>query len=137
MVSHYKVIRDMNNLKKGDILTLSDDKNYYELTEAQGDEEGAFYYKRTVQLSTSIIDAYLKNNVLEAVDVTSDDNSNNKIDELKKLIASLKNTYNQRNENIQKKYNAGKLPTCQKVEHDTVYFNLMKLLNKFESIINE
>ena len=38
---------------------------------------------------------------------------------------------------VEEKYEAGKMPTCQKVEHDTVYFNLMKVLNKFESIINE
>ena len=53
------------------------------------------------------------------------------------IIAQLKNTYNQRKNNIEKKYQEGKIQTCVKVEHDTVYFNMMKLLNKLEAIINE
>ena len=38
---------------------------------------------------------------------------------------------------MQKKYEAGKIPTCQKVEHDTVHFNLMKLLDNIYQIVNE
>lgn len=81
--------------------------------------------------------------VLKSGDILTLDNDmytfsdEKKIKQIRTIIAQLKNTYNQRKNNIEKKYQEGKIQTCVKVEHDTVYFNMMKLLNKLEAIINE
>ena len=60
-----------------------------------------------------------------------------KLGAIRCLIEDLKKKYEARNKKVQSKYDAGKMMTCVKVEHDTVNYNLMKLLNQFEKIVNE
>ena len=38
---------------------------------------------------------------------------------------------------MMEKYNNQEIPACVKVEAETVYFNMCKLLNKIKEIINE
>lgn len=135
--SKYIVIKNFGSLKKGDILTWSGDENQYVFVEEHDGDNG--YSSLRVTLSESMVNLYFKEGFLDPYveEENEESEESKKLANLKQLISSLKNTYEQRNKNVQKKYNAGKLPTCQKVEHDTVHFNLMKLLNKFESIINE
>lgn len=136
--SKYIVIKNFGSLKKGDILTWSEDENQYVFVEEHDGDNG--YSSLRVTLSESMVNLYFKEGFLDPYveeEENEESEESKKLANLKQLISSLKNTYEQRNKNVQKKYNAGKLPTCQKVEHDTVHFNLMKLLNKFESIINE
>lgn len=136
--SKYIVIKSFGSLKKGDILTWSEDENQYVFVEEHDGDNG--YSSLRVTLSESMVNLYFKEGFLDPYveeKENKESEESKKLANLKQLISSLKNTYEQRNKNVQKKYNAGKLPTCQKVEHDTVHFNLMKLLNKFESIINE
>lgn len=131
MITEYEVIEPFDSLKKGDKLVYNN--GVYEF-ESQHSGDNFSSYTR-VAMNKNVVDEYAKAGLLHAVDVPTMEN-----DKLKKiaiLIARLKNTYNQRKENIEKKYKDGKLQTCVKVEHDTVYFNLMKLLNKIEDIINE
>jgi hypothetical protein len=40
-------------------------------------------------------------------------------------------------EALETQYNEGDVPQCVKVEADTVYFNLIKVLNKIKDIIHE
>lgn len=135
----YLVIKDFGCAKKGDIFTLDKESNEYIMVDSVDDN--GIYSHRSMCMSKDLINFYethgfVKNNSKEEDGEPIDVNVK-KLDDLKKEINKLKNTYEQRNKSVERKYKAGRIPTCQKVEHDTVYFNLMKLLNRFESIINE
>lgn len=143
MVKEYKVIKPFGALKTGDILTL-DNKMYtfssmnsYFTDEKSADAEN-YYSQVSVAISSNIMEEYAKSGLVEPIEnVTVESSDENKIKQIRTIIAQLKNTYNQRKNNIEKKYQEGKIQTCVKVEHDTVHFNMMKLLNKLETIINE
>lgn len=131
MITEYEVIEPFDSLKKGDKLVYNN--GVYEF-ESQHSGDNFSSYTR-VAMNKNVVDEYAKAGLLHAIDVPTMEND--KLKKIATLIVRLKNTYNQRKENIEKKYKDGKLQTCVKVEHDTVYFNLMKLLNKIEDIINE
>lgn len=135
MIKEYKVIKAFDNLEVGDILKYDEDCGMYVYDQIL-DLEG-YSSMKTVAMSESLACEYAKSELLSPVQeetVTSDEY---KIDKIKALIASLKNTYTQRNNSVIERYKKGKIQPCVKVEHDTVHFNLMKLLTKFEEIINE
>lgn len=139
MVKQYRVIQDFNHLKADSVLNL--EEGVYVYTEECDDTDNGYYSKQCVTISPEVADEYARAGILEAVEDQKreccDCAVNNKLKSIATLIKQLKNTYNQRKENVEKKYSEGKIQTCVKVEHDTVYYNLMKLLNKFEEIINE
>lgn len=138
MITEYKVIKPFGPLKIGNILTLDDDM--YIFTYETDSEKSSYYSCVNFAISKEVAESYCKNGFIEPLidnEPTKECTECNKIKEIKTLISQLKNTYNQRKENIEKKYADGKIQTCVKVEHDTVYFNLMKLLNKLETIVNE
>lgn len=131
MNKQYIVTEPFGGLDKGSIFNWNGKE--YECISSYEDEEYTSHYEITI--SQTLIDDYVKSGLLTAVnDSTS---INDKLEKLVKEIDVLENKYEQRNKSVEKKYKAGKMQTCQKVEHDTVYFNLMKLLNHFKKIINE
>lgn len=137
MIKEYKVISDIiDTLNEGDILKYNPNTNEYFFTDKGNYPDVGYSYSRYVSLSSNAVEEYAKQGFLEAVEEKSEA-SDAKIKKVLAEIKRLQNKYNQRKDAVEKKYNEGKMPTCQKVEHDTVYFNLMKVLNKLESIINE
>lgn len=137
MIKEYKVISDIiDTLNEGDILKYNPNTNEYFFTDKGNYPDVGYSYSRYVSLSSNAVEEYAKQGFLEAVEEKSEA-SDAKIKKVLVEIKRLQNKYNQRKDAVEKKYNEGKMPTCQKVEHDTVYFNLMKVLNKLESIINE
>lgn len=136
----YEVIKPLafsSLLKEGDILVYKDGSYVFE-KEISNDN---FHACTKVVLSEALINEYEQAGLIKALSSKdkneSSNTQDNKLNKISSLICQLKNSYNQRKNNIEKKYKEGKLQTCVKVEHDTVYFNLMKVLNKIESIINE
>lgn len=137
MIKEYKVISDIiDTLNEGDILKYNPNTNEYFFTDKGNYPEVGYSYSRYVSLSPNAVEEYAKQGFLEAVE-EKNEASDAKIKKALAEIKRLQNKYNQRKDAVEKKYAEGKMPTCQKVEHDTVYFNLMKVLNKLESIINE
>jgi len=137
MIKEYKVISDIiDTLNEGDILKYNPNTNEYFFTDKGNYPEVGYSYSRYVSLSPNAVEEYAKQGFLEAVE-EKNEASDAKIKKVLTEIKRLQNKYNQRKDAVEKKYAEGKMPTCQKVEHDTVYFNLMKVLNKLESIINE
>lgn len=136
MVTDYKVIKDKGALKVGGIITLDGDMyKYFDEVSSDG-----VYSKMTVLLSPRIVDRYVKEGIVAPVTPGVDEPTCcecSKLSLLKEFLAALKNKYNQRKAHIEKKNKEGKILPCVKLEHDTVYFNLMKLINKIEEIINE
>lgn len=135
MITEYKVIKPFGCAEVDDVFSYNkENENFIMSSEKTTDNT---YSAKSMVISAKVIDNYTKAGLLSP---TKEDKIDNNYDKVKKLyteIKRLQNKYNQRNKVVEEKYEAGKMPTCQKVEHDTVYFNLMKVLNKFESIINE
>lgn len=64
-----------------------------------------------------------------------EDNKSTKVVE---LIDDLVNQYDKDYKEVMGKYSEGKVPPCVKLEAETVYYNLTKVLNKIkEELINE
>lgn len=135
MVKKYKVLEEFDNTHKGQIFEYNEDRNVYEYNVTH-DGDGTYCSVYT-SLSPSICEDFAKAGFLEEVKEDIISNADLKIKALSALIKDLKKKYEIRNTKIQNKYDAGRMQTCAKVEHDTVYFNLMKLLNQFEKIVNE
>lgn len=138
MVLKYKVINPFASAKAGDVFTRDNETGSYIMKYDISDVN--FSSSRMMCVTENVMRNYAKKGYLkevEVVDTEKEQNCKDKIEKLRTFILSLKNTYTQRNESMQKKYEAGKIPTCQKVEHDTVHFNLMKLLDNIYQIVNE
>lgn len=139
MVTEYKVIKPFGALKVGDVLKR-DEEGFYVYENELSSNMNDYYSHTQIAMNETVAQQYAKSKLIEAI---ADDNEAQNAHEAEKLqkvlteIKRLQNKYTQRNEVVANKYAAGKMPTCQKVEHDTVYYNLMKVLNKLESIINE
>lgn len=133
MVTEYKVIKPFGSLNVGDILVK--DGNMYKFSNERTDNEG-YYSQVNVAMSENVIAEYEKSNLVEAIvkeETLSE--SEDKLERIAKLVRQLKYIYNKRKNNIEKRFSDGKIQPCVKVEHDTVYFNLTKLLNKIDDII--
>lgn len=135
LIEKYIVVKPFGFLRKGDILTL--DGSLYIFSDEKSANNNDYYSKVNVAFSIEMAQQYEKSGLIEAVEEDTNTVADNKLKKIAKLISTLKNTYDKRNKNIAKSYEDGKIQTCVKVEHDTVYFNMMKLLNKIESIVNE
>lgn len=135
LIEKYIVVKPFGFLRKGDILTL--DGSLYIFSDEKSADNNDYYSKVNVAFSIGMAQQYEKSGLIEAVEEDTNTIADNKLKKIAKLISTLKNTYDKRNKNIAKSYEDGKIQTCVKVEHDTVYFNMMKLLNKIESIVNE
>lgn len=60
-----------------------------------------------------------------------------KIETIVAEIDKLLETYEKNHNELIEQYNEGDLPACIKVEADTVYFNLTKVLNEIKRMLNE
>ena len=129
----YKVIKEFSCAQKGDVL--------------QENEEGLFelnvecdcsdcYSSRSICISSDIANTLALAGYLEEFE-----------EEVKCPIAILNEVsnfvetkieqYTADHEALTAQYNEGDVPQCVKVEADTVYFNLIKVLNKIKEIIHE
>ena len=98
---------------------------------SNGDIEGDNYSYRSMSISDDIADLYVEEGYLEEVE----DNKSTKVVE---LIDDLVNQYDKDYKEVMGKYSEGKVPPCVKLEAETVYYNLTKVLNKIkEELINE
>ena len=131
----YKVIKEFGCAQKGDLL--------------QENEEGLFelnvecdcadcYSSRSVCISSDIADTLATAGYLEeAVEMTSVSIAKDKLEEVLNFVEEKIEQYAADHEALTAQYNEGDVPQCVKVEADTVYFNLIKVLNKIKEIINE
>lgn len=135
----YKVVKEFACGKKGDILTWNDETEMFE-----------FYFKdetseRALFMDKDTCDEYVDEGyliVLDDEDECSCDDTlleemSDKLDTIANTIDSLLEQYETDHKKLKEAYNNQEVPTCVKVEADTVYYNLTKVLNKIKDIINE
>ncbi len=60
-----------------------------------------------------------------------------RLDKVRKFVEEKIAQYEQDHKDMLEAYNNQEIPTCVKVEAETVYYNMTKVLNKVKEIINE
>lgn len=131
-VSCYKVIKAFNDLEKGDVLNRTEDDTFFIEKESQT-EFGDKYFSIELSEETAEIlenDGYL-------LGMNDEDEEDSKLEEIKEYIDTLIDTYTNDFNSMMEAYNEGDIQTCVKVEAETVYHNLIKVLNSIKNKINE
>lgn len=149
----YKVIKDFVNARKGDIFeeVINEDifmnpHPVYVMERIEGgdniSDSGEHYMRSWVsmELSKEMVDAYVKSGFLlaendkdEEVKVSNED----KLTDISLYVDMLINTYTNDYNNLLKDFEDGNVQPCVKVEAETVYHNMIKILNSIKAKIDE
>lgn len=124
----YTFKKDFGFFKANDVLTWDEDIDAFTMDVKDGNSfRSAMIDERTVEDLR-----------LEGLLVANDEPENDKINTTVEFIDSLLKQYENDYEEVMQKYKEGKIQPCVKVEAETVYFNLTKVLNKVrEELTNE
>lgn len=131
-VSCYKVIKAFNDLEKGDVLNRTEDNTFFIEKESQT-EFGDKYF--SIELSEETAEILENNGYLLGMNDEYEEDS--KLEEIKEYVDTLIDTYTNDFNSMMEAYNEGDIQTCVKVEAETVYHNLIKVLNSIKNKINE
>lgn len=135
----YKVVKEFACAKKGDILTWNEDTEMFEFNYKDENSERAMYMdEQTCEEYAD--DGYVI--CIEDEDECSCDDMlieelSDKLTKIESTIDDLLTKYEEDHKQMNEAYNDQEIPTCVKVEADTVYYNLTKVLNTIKDIINE
>lgn len=129
----YKVIKEFGCAQKGDVLHENEEGLFELNVECDCSD---CYSSRSICISSDIADTlatagYLEEFEEEVICPIA------KLNEISNFVETKIEQYTSDHEALTEQYNEGDVPQCVKVEADTVYFNLIKVLNKIKDIINE
>nr|DAH51551.1 MAG TPA: hypothetical protein [Caudoviricetes sp.] len=124
----YTFTKDYGFFKAGDILTWDRDINAFTIdVENENSFRSAMLDKRTVE------------DIYEQGFLSTDEDQHNKadetIDKTVELIDTLIDKYEADYKEVIDKYSEGKIQPCVKVEAETVYYNLNKVLTKIKDTL--
>lgn len=123
----YTFKKDFGFFKANDVLTWDEDLNAFTMD-----------VKEDNSFRSAMIDANTAEDLYEEGILTMVEPKNDKINATVGFIDSLLKQYEDDYEEVMQKYKEGKIQPCVKVEAETVYFNLTKVLNKVrEELTNE
>ena len=134
----YKVIKPFNNAIKGDIFYCDPeyDENVYQLerNEVKDNIQSTVY----MEISKDIIDEFVKQGYLvECNEEDTNAEEDNSLNIVLEYVESLIEQYSQDYNNMLKSFEEGDIQPCVKVEAETVYYNLNKVLNSIKDKIYE
>lgn len=135
-MKNYKVIKEFASAQKGDMLTYNEDTNLYEfsMTAENDNEKCSRYMCMDEETAEEFVES---GNLLVIEDEDKEISAIDKLCALSDLIDTLEAQYKKDHDDIVEAYNNQEIPTCVKVEADTVYFNMNQILKKVKEIINE
>lgn len=124
----YTFKKDFGFFKANDVLTWNEDIDAFTMDVEEGNSfRSAMIDERTVEDLR-----------LEGLLVANAEPENDKINTTVEFIDSLLKQYEDDYKEVTQKYKEGKVQPCVKVEAETVYFNLTKVLNRIkEELTNE
>ena len=134
-MKQYKVIKEFGCAQKGDVLK-ENEEGLFELSVECDCAD--MYCSRSICISADIANTLVSSEYLEEFEeceVTCP--SEEKLQKVSKHVDELLERYASDHEALIAQYNEGEVPQCVKVEADTVYFNLIKVLNNIKELINE
>lgn len=130
----YKVIKEFGCAQKGDVLHENEEGLFELNVECDCSD---CYSSRSICISSDIADTLALAGYLEEFEEEVNEPYINKVEEVLNFVEEKIEQYTSDHEALTAQYNEGDVPQCVKVEADTVYFNLLKVLNKIKDIINE
>lgn len=135
-MKNYKVIKEFASAQKGDMLTYNEDTNLYEfsMTIENDNEKCSRYMCMDEETAEEFVES---GNLLVIEDEDKEISAIDKLCALSDLIDTLEAQYKKDHDDIVEAYNNQEIPTCVKVEADTLYFNMNQILKKVKEIINE
>ena len=135
-MKNYKVIKEFASAQKGDMLTYNEDTNLYEfsMTTENDNEKCSRYMFMDEETAEEFVES---GNLLVIEDEDKEISAIDKLCALSDLVDTLEAQYKKDHDDLVEAYNNQEIPTCVKVEADTVYFNMNQILKKVKEIINE
>lgn len=135
-MKNYKVIKEFASAQKGDMLTYNEDTNLYEfsMTIENDNEKCSRYMCMDEETAEEFVES---GNLLVIEDENEELSAIDKLCALSDLVDTLEAQYKKDHDALVEAYNNQEIPTCVKVEADTVYFNMNQILKKVKEIINE
>lgn len=135
-MKNYKVIKEFASAQKGDMLTYNEDTNLYEfsMTTENDSEKCPRYICMDEETAEEFVES---GNLLVIEDENEELSAIDKLCALSDLVDTLEAQYKKDHDALVEAYNNQEIPTCVKVEADTVYFNMNQILKKVKEIINE
>lgn len=135
-MKNYKVIKEFASAQKGDMLTYNEDTNLYEfsMTTENDSEKCSRYICMDEETAEEFVES---GNLLVIEDENEELSAIDKLCALSDLVDALEAQYKKDHDALVEAYNNQEIPTCVKVEADTVYFNMNQILKKVKEIINE
>lgn len=130
----YKVIKEFGCAQKGDVLH-ENEEGLFELT-VECDCADC-YSSRSICISSDIASTLASAEYLEELAEDDEADYGAKLSKVLEFVDEKLEQYASDHEALTAQYNEGDVPQCVKVEADTVYYNLTKLLNKIKEIIYE
>ena len=132
----YKVIKEFGCAQKGDVLHENEEGLFELNVECDCND---CYSSRSICISSDIADTLALAGYLEEFEWQEEvvSECEMKLAKVADFIDEKIEQYAADHEALTAQYNEGDVPQCVKVEADTVYFNLNKVLNKIKEIIHE
>lgn len=130
----YKVIKEFGCAQKGDVLHENEEGLFELNVECDCSD---CYSSRSICISSDIATTLALAGYLEEFEEMVVSIAEDKLSEVLNFVDEKIEQYTADHEALTAQYNEGDVPQCVKVEADTVYFNLLKVLNKIKDIINE
>ena len=131
-MKQYKVIKEFGCAQKGDVLKENEEGLFELSVECDCND---MYCSRSICISSDIADTLVSAEYLEEFEEM--ETADARILKVLNFCEEKIEQYTADHEALTAQYNEGEVPQCVKVEADTVYFNLIKILNKIKDIINE
>lgn len=128
MDNKYKVIIPFGIAKKGDEFEYNYGLDLYELNFTDNEIDGDTKIIRNMFVSCDTIDNLCGDGYLVPI-TESDENVETTVSETLEYIDNLMEQYNSDLQDITSKFNKGEIQPCVKLEAETVYYNLNKVLN--------
>ena len=130
----YKVIKEFGCAQKGDVLNENEEGLFELVVECNCDD---CYSSRSVCVSSDVADTLALAGYLEEYKEETECTTEDKLKELSEHIDQMLLQYEVDYNILCDQYNEGDVPQCVKVEADTVYFNMTKVLKHIQEFINE
>lgn len=139
----YKVIKEFSFAEKGDVFTKVEDLNLWELQKSETKPEMKTYTSMAFDSST-MEELANKDYVIWYSEEAEEDNNEDececccdKLEKVKEYVNALIDTYTKDYNELMKDYNEGNVQQCVRVEAETVYHNLNKVLNSIKDLLDE
>ncbi len=131
----YKVIKAFDEFEKGDIL-LENENGDFEFNKTH--KEDGYVEEITITVNKDFINEAIEDgNVIEIKEEDESCDCCDKLERVKLLVNTLIETYEEDYKNMVEAFEQGDVQPCVKVEAETVYYNLTKVLNRIKEAINE